>query len=150
MTFPNSDNDGYYKMQKMPITTLYRWFLYDITGEDAKKSFKLFNLSSVSEEGNEKELEDSELRLTEISPLLPIVKMYADISATYTYDIQKEELLKAKGVTPSMLESSSKSLKEFYSSMVFNGLLAMLSAAVELELIELHGTFTGISETDDE
>ncbi|CAB4129606.1 hypothetical protein UFOVP115_60 [uncultured Caudovirales phage] len=144
------DNDGDYKMQKLPISTLYRWFLYDISGEDAKKSFTLFELSPVSEEGDEKELEDSEIRLTEVTPLLPLVKMYADMSAKYTFDIQKEELLKAKGVTPSMVESSSKTLKEFYSSMVFNGLLGMLAAAVELELIELNGTFTGIKETDDE
>jgi hypothetical protein len=33
--------------------------------------------------------------------------------------------------------------------MTFNGIMAILSAAVELELIELNGTFTGIKETEE-
>lgn len=147
---PQDDHEGYYKKQELPMTTLYRWYLYDVIGEDAKKNFKLFNLSPVSEEGDEKELQDSGVRLNEISPLLPLIKMYADMNAKYTYDIQKEELLKSKGVTPAMLESSSKSLKEFYSNMAFNGILAILAAAVELELLELNGTFTGVKEIDNE
>ena len=148
MTWPISDNDGYYKMQKLPVTTLYRWFLYDVSGDDAPNDFGLFHLSSVSEEGHGKELEDSETRLTTIAPLLPLIKMYADINATYSFNIQRAELLKAEGVTPEMLDSSSKSLKQFYSSMAFNVILAVLSSAVELEILELNGTFTEIKETD--
>jgi len=149
MTWPISNNDGYHKMQKLPITTLYRWYLYDVIGEEANKNISLFNLSPVSEEGNEKELEDSEERLIEISPLLPLIKLYADMNATYTYEVQSKELLKTDGVTPELLAASSKSLKEFYSTMAFNGILSLLSSAVELDLVELHGTFTGLKETDE-
>ena len=54
------------------------------------------------------------------------------------------------GITESMIESSSDNLKEFYSNMAFNALTAALSSAVELNLIELHGLFTGIKEKDNE
>ena len=146
MTWPIPEDDG--KVHKLPITTLFRWFLYDVAGEEANDYISVFNLSSVSSEGHEKELEDSEARLIEISSLTPLISLYADMNAKHSFDIQKSELLKVKGVTEDMLESSSSGLTDFYSQMTFNGIMAMLAAAVELDLIELNGTFTGIKEKD--
>lgn len=136
-------------MQKLPITTLFRWYLYDITGEDANKSIKVFNLSPVSAEGDEKELEDSEARLIAISALTPLISLYADMNAKHSFEVHKQQLLKVKGITEEMLSAGSEGLVEFYSQMTFNGIMAMLSAAVDLDIIELNGTFTGIKETEE-
>lgn len=149
MTWPIPESSSNGKLQKLPITTLFRWYLYDIIGEEANDHIEVFNLSSVSSEGHEKELEDSEARLINISALTPLISLYSDMNAKHSFEVQKSELLKVKGVTEEMLESSSPGLTEFYSQMTFNGIMAILSAAVELELIELNGTFTGIKETEE-
>lgn len=143
----SSDNSS---LHKVPITTLYRWYLYDIVGNKANEYIDLFELTSVSEEGNEKEIENSEIRISTISALLPFLNLYANINAEYSFEVHREEMLKIPGVTESMLESSSGNLKEFYSNIAFNALTAALSASVELGLIELNGFFTGIKESDDE
>jgi hypothetical protein len=148
VNWPISDAEGHGKMHKIPVNMLYRWFLYDIIGEDANKNIKLFNLSPVSGEGDEKELEDAEARLTEIAALIPFIKLYADMTAQYSFDVHRKELLKVSGMTAETLDASANVLKEFYSSMSFSGIVAMLSSAVELEILELNGTFTGVKEED--
>jgi hypothetical protein len=137
-------------IHKVPITTLYRWYLYDIIGDDANKHIDLFELSLVSEEGNEKELENSELRLSAIETLLPFLNLYANINAEYSFEVHKEQMIKIQGITESMVESSSENLKEFYSNIAFNALISAISAAVDLKLLELNGFFTGIKDNDDE
>ena len=136
-------------MHKVPVNMLYRWYLYDIIGEEANKNIKLFNLSPVSSEGDEKELEDAEERLIEISPLIPFIKLYADMNAQHSFDVHRKELLRLTGMSAESLNAGASVLKEFYSSMSFNGIVALLSAAVELDLLELNGTFTGVKEENE-
>ena len=138
------------EIHQVPITTLYRWYLYDIIGENANKHIDIFGLTPVSEEGNEKELEDSEIRISEIEPLLSFLSLYANINAEYSFEVHKGQMMKIPGITESMIESSSDNLKEFYSNMAFNALTAALASAVDLKLITLHGLFTGIKDKDDE
>ena len=138
------------ELHQVPITTLYRWYLYDIIGENANKHIDIFGLTPVSEEGNEKELEDSEIRISEIEPLLSFLSLYANINAEYSFEVHKGQMMKIPGITESMIESSSDNLKEFYSNMAFNALTAALASAVDLKLITLHGLFTGIKDKDDE
>jgi hypothetical protein len=148
MSWPISGAEGQGKMQKVPVNMLYRWYLYDIVGEDANKNIELFNLSPVSTEGDEKELEDAEKRLIEISSLIPFIKLYSDMNAQYTFEVHKSELKKIGGISDEAVNSGAAGLKEFYSSMTFSGIVALLSAAVELEIIELNGTFTGVKEEE--
>ena len=142
--------EGKGEIHQVPITTLYRWYLYDIVGDDANKHINVFDLSPVSSEGNDKELEDSETRLSNIDAMLPFLNLYANINAEYSFEIHKAEMMKIQGITESMIESSSDNLKEFYSNIAFNALTSAVSAAVELKLLELHGVFTGIKEKDNE
>jgi len=148
VTWPISHDGEDGQTHKIPINMLYRWYLYDIVGDEANKSIKLFNLSPVSDEGNEKELEDAENRLIHISPLIPFIRLYADMNAQHSFNVHREELLKIPGVTAETLDSGAASLKNFYSNMSFNGIVALLSAAVELEIIEINGMFAGIKEED--
>jgi hypothetical protein len=138
------------EIHQVPVSTLYRWYLYDIIGDDADSHVDIFKLSHVSSEGHEKELEDSELRILEIEPLFPFLSLYAGMNAEYSYEVHKAQMMKIPGISESMIESSSDNLKEFYSNLAFNALTAALAAAVDLKLVELRGLFTGIKEQEDE
>jgi len=148
--WPIPEPAGVGEIHQVPVTTLFRWYLYDTVGSDANKNIGVFNLSPVSEEGHEKEQDDSDNRLFNIDALLPFLTIYANMNAEFSFEAHRKEMLKIPGVDESMLESSSTTLKEFYSNLTFNGLLATISAAVELNLIKLHGTYTGLKETDNE
>jgi hypothetical protein len=148
--WPIPEPEGVGEIHQVPVTTLFRWYLYDTVGSDANKNIGIFNLSPVSEEGHEKEQDDSDNRLFNIDALLPFLTIYANMNAEFSFEAHRKEMLKIPGVDESMLESSSTTLKEFYSNLTFNGLLATISAAVELNLIKLHGTYTGLKETDNE
>jgi len=150
MGWPISEPENPGKIQKVPITTLYRWYLYDILGEEANKNIEVFGLSPVSNEGHEKEQEDSENRLFAIEALLPFLTIYANMNAEFSFEIHRKEMLKVSGIDESVLESGADALKEFYSNIAFNSMLAAVSAAVELNLIKMYGMYTGIEEGNDE
>jgi len=145
---PEPDESG--EVHQVPITTLFRWYLYDTVGENANKNINIFDLSPVSDEGHEKEQDDSDSRLLAIDPLIPFLTIYANMNAEFSFEVHKKEMLKIEGIDESMLESSSATLKEFYSNLTFNGLLAAMSAAVELNLVKPYGIYTGIKEKDNE
>lgn len=145
---PEPENIG--EIHQVPVTTLFRWFLYDIAGPEANDNIGIFDLSPVSKEGDEKEQDDSENRLLAIEVLIPFLTIYANMNAEFSFEAHRKEMLKIEGVDESMLELSSATLKEFYSNLTFNGLLAAMSAAVELSLIKPYGVYTGIKEKDNE
>lgn len=145
---PEPEETG--KLHQVPVTTLFRWYLYDTIGADANKNIGVFDLSPVSEEGHEKEQDDSDNRLFAIEDILPFLTIYANMNAEFSFEAHRQEMLRIPGIDESVLESSSETLKEFYSNLTFNGMLAAVSAAVELNLIKMHGRYTGIKEKDNE
>lgn len=149
-TWPIPEPEDMGEIHQVPITTLFRWFLYDTAGPEANENIGIFDLSPVSEEGHEKEQDDSDNRLLAIDALIPFLTIYANMNAEFSFEAHRKEMLKIEGVDESMLESSSATLKEFYSNLTFNGLLAAMSAAVELSLIKPYGVYTGIKEKDNE
>jgi hypothetical protein len=146
--FVNPDEDG--DIHKIPVSTLYRWYLYDTLGDEANQYIDVFNLSPVSEEGDEKEIEESERRLGVIDSLLPFISLYATMTAQCSFEAHRKEMLKIPGVTESVLESSADTLKEFYSALTFNGLVSAFAAAVDLKLVTLPGFRTGIQKEKNE
>jgi len=150
VNWPLPSFDGSGERHKVPINMLLRWYLYDIAGEAANSEISLFNLTPVSEEGDQKETEDSEARLEAISAILPLIKLYSDMNAQYAFSTQRKDFLKIAGVTEDVLNSSSAALKSMYSHITFNGILAILAAAVELDLLEFNGIMTEIKDVEDE
>ena len=149
-TWPIPEPEDVGEIHQVPITTLFRWYLYDTIGPEANKNINVFSLSPISDEGHDKEQEDSDNRLFNIDALIPFLTIYANMNAEFSFEAHRKEMLKIPGIDESMLESSSEALKEFYSNLTFNGLLATMSAAVELNLVKMHGMYTGIKEKDNE
>jgi hypothetical protein len=111
---------------------------------DPNKSAEIFDLMPVSQEGDDKEREDSEIRLYNIEPLMSFINLYSNMNAEYIFETQKSDLLKMPNVSEEMLENEINKLKALYSTITYAGLTTAISAAVELRLISLNGTFTGI------
>lgn len=143
MTWPiEQDPDD--EVHQLPLTTLFRWYLYDMEATDPNKSAEIFDLMPVSQEGDDKEREDSEIRLYNIEPLMSFINLYSNMNAEYIFETQKLDLLKMPNVSEEMLENEINKLKALYSTITYAGLTTAISAAVELRLISLNGTFTGI------
>ena len=90
----NSDDrfeDVSLSLNDVPMTTLIRWFLYDTAVYEENAAAELIGLNRVSEEGDNKEREDSDTRLEEIEPLLPFIEAMADISSNVLASIQVKE-----------------------------------------------------------
>jgi len=147
MTWPIShDNEGSHEISKIPITTLFRWLLYDISSDDAPLYSHVFNLTPVSEEGHLKEQNDSDIRLDNIEELVPLLTFYATATTEFAFNLHKTKLTKLEGITEDMVDASEESFKEFYYHMVFAGLLSSFSALKELDIIKLNTIHTSIQE----
>jgi hypothetical protein len=147
MTWPIShDNEGPNNLNKIPITTLFRWLLYDITSEDAPLYSHIFDLTPVSEEGNLKEQNDSDIRVENITDIVPLLTFYATATAEFAFNLHKTKLVKVEGITEDMVAATEESFKEFYYHMIFAGLMGSYSALKELDIIKLNSVHTSIQE----
>jgi len=139
-----------HEMHKIPVSTLLRWFLYDVNASDAKENIEIFNLTAVSEEGHEKETEDSDARMEEIVDLLPFLSFYANATADYAFALNKKYLLEIPGITEEVIEASEEPLKSFYINLAMSALISAFASATELSIIRLNGTHTEIKKESNE
>lgn len=77
--------------QDLPVSTLVRWFLYDTDLSDPNDLAIALGLNPVSEEGESKELEDSDNRLFEVADLFPYLDTIAEIAANSVVAAQLSE-----------------------------------------------------------
>lgn len=116
--------------EQIPLSTLIRWYCYDLGVEDANDLFKAFDLMPVSQEGEEYELDQSTDRVKEVDPLLPFFEMIAAINAKAIATIQLEE---SGG---EILQDSDRALMEgLYRQVSFAALVAAFSSALEIGFI---------------
>lgn len=142
--FSSNDDDDDEEAERIPVSTLFRWYLYDMDVKDPNTLGKAFDLLPVSAEGDEKERQDAEARIAKVDPLISFLNLYSHINSQYIFETQKATLLKMPGVTSEVLESEADSIGMFYQNVTFAGLLTTFSAAVDLGLIRINGSFTGV------
>jgi hypothetical protein len=122
---------------EVPITTMVRWFIHDIGyGDDNVDTF--IGLPPISEEGNSKEAQDSDLRLVEIKPLVSFIDSMSDISANVLASIavasadDGEELPEGEDI-----DEMAEMLAMLYKSVSLSTLIGAFSTASALGLIEI-------------
>lgn len=147
MTWPMREESGddNATLHKVPLNMLYRWFMYDMNVEVPNDHIDIFKITPVSEEGDEKERQDSEARADAIEPLLPFLNLYANMNAHYIFEMQKKDLINAPAAISERLDSDKATIKAFYSQVTLAGLITALSSAVELGILKSEGAFTGIN-----
>ena len=121
---------------EVPVTTMVRWFLHDIGSEGLEE---IIGLSPVSEEGYDKEQQDSDERLTELNPIVPFIEFISSIAGNvlstnallYTDNEDLEELFDED------IDDLSSNLSTIYKSIAFSSIIGAFSIASSLGLIQI-------------
>lgn len=119
----------------IPLTTLARWYLYDTDLEEPNKIAPKLGMSLVSEEGNEKELEDSDKRIDRILTLYPFIGAIADINARAVSAAQIMHMEKQNGGID--LADSEGMISELYRTIGHAAITSAFSTAIELGIVRL-------------
>lgn len=124
------------ELTSIPVSTVIRWCLYDMSISETNEIAVAMGLSPVSEEGHEKEVQDSNERLANIYELLPFVEMMSDISSKICTASQLRELesvvdLEALELTPESIESLVAAQK----AVAFAAIVSVLSSGIELGIL---------------
>lgn len=146
----HSKNEGPDEASKIPVSTLFRWFLYDID-DNPDQCSHIFGLTPVSDEGHGKETADSVERLDRIDDLIEFLNLYSNMTAQYVVANQGEELRKIANLSDDEFKKESDKLAKIYMQVTFSGLIAAFSSAAELGLITLEGAIAELTvkEQDD-
>lgn len=132
--------------EQIPLSTLIRWYCYDLGVEDANDLFRAFDLMPVSQEGEEYEIDQSFDRIKEVDPLLPFFEMIAAINAKAISTIQLQD-----AGDDAVLQEGDKDLMEgLYRQVSFAALVAAFSTALELGFLKKSYNFLSIYGADKE
>ena len=115
---------------EIPMTTLFRWFLYDTGLDDANKLAELVGLNRVSEEGDAKEQEDSDLRLSRLYSLMSYIDAISDMTADTFVAMQEGK--DADGLTDEETEAS----RIIYKAVGMSTLIGALSIGLDLGILD--------------
>ena len=130
--------------KEVPFSTILRWSLYDLSVEKPNEIAVLIGLNPVSDEGDKKEIEDSEDRLTQLDGLLPFIDIISElnakiISAVQMRDMTEDGLLEEDAFGPEELEH----MESFYKSIGFSALITAFSSGIALDIIHPNTVSTG-------
>jgi hypothetical protein len=135
--------DDEYKVIKseIPFSTLTRWYLYDLSLEDPNELAVALGLNPVSDEGDEKETEDSALRLERLDALLPYLDIISELNAKIITTTQLLELGKKGDIDD--LEDDVAIMKDLYHVVGFSALVSAFSSGMELGILYPNATSIG-------
>ena len=147
--FWKKDDSPQVYSNQIPLSTLIRWYCYDLGIEEPNDLFRAFDLMPVSKEGEEYEMGESETRVDEIVGLLPFFEMIAAINAKAISTIQLQDI-----ETEDVSEIEPELMEGLYQQVSFAALVAAFSAALELGFLNKSYNFLSIyganKEDDDE
>ena len=123
-------------------TTLMRWYLYDMDVSNPEALAERLELPAISEEGSEKEKQDSEIRMGKVDTYEPFIKMMASISGQVINTIQdeyfeahiREEFPDVTEEEIATLQAARAENAEFYDQIGFAAALFTLSVGFHVGL----------------
>lgn len=139
----DSSDDGYSETRReIPVTTLARWYLYDMDVKHVNKLAMSLDLMPVSEEGDEKERQDSNARVSIIEPLIPFISIMSEINAKAVVQVQRNDLPPHLKKAFQQHTHELEQILQFYQQLSFAAIFSAFSSAAELGLVDVSGTFT--------
>jgi len=136
---------------EVPFTTLSRWYLYDIEPvDDINGLAEVIGLSPISEEGDEKERQESEARVEKIIPLMPFLDHMSDVSAVTMSAIHLHGLLdEDPDMSDEELEEKAEAVKDVYKAVALSTLMGTFSVALNIGIIHTDTVDSGVREGED-
>jgi len=123
----------------VPMTTIMRWYLYDTAMAVPNSVAEEVGLTPVSQEGDVKEQEDSDVRVANILPILPYLESIADISATVLTSIHLKEMREHNSEMAEEFEAEIETMSTVYKAVALSTLIGAFSIGTALDLIHLAG-----------
>jgi hypothetical protein len=141
----------------VPFSTITRWYLYDTDLVKNKNEIaEMLGLTPISEEGENKEQEDSDNRIKQMAPLMPYLEAMSELSANAISSMHIKELLsKVPEDKQEQALEELESMGTVYKAIALSTLIGSFSIALNLGMIS-HDTFDtrfmelGDMEDDDE
>lgn len=128
---------------EFPMSTILRWYLYDTGLDDANKLAEFVGLNKVSEEGNAKEQEDSDIRVSRIMELMPYIDALSDISAD-----TMAALHMSNGKGAELTEEETEASKIIYKAVSMSSLIGALSIGISIGILDSGALSSGRIEMD--
>ena len=128
---------------EIPMSTILRWYLYDTGLDDANKLAEFVGLNKVSEEGNIKEQEDSDLRIGRIVDLMPYIDAVSDISAA-----TMAALHQSKGESDNFTDEEREHTKIIYKAVSMSTLIGALSIGINIGVLDSGALSSGRIDMD--
>jgi hypothetical protein len=114
----------------VPTSTLVRWYLHDLVVESPNEIAAKFGLTPISDEGIQKEEQDSQYRIQKLAPLIPYLNLIADINARVIAYTQLRASM-SEG-----LEDEIEELMEFYAAVGMSALISAFASGIEIGIIQ--------------
>jgi len=122
--------------QDVPLSTLMRWYIYDTGADSENEIAEVLGLTPVSEEGNNKERQDSEDRLGEVLDLMPYLDFISSVAADAVAGMQMKEMKKAGLITTDAdIEDDMSTMASVYKAIAISSLVGGFSIALRLGLV---------------
>jgi hypothetical protein len=124
--------------EPIPMSTILRWIMYDTGIQDDRKLTSLVGLTPVSDEGNTKEIEDSEDRLTDIYDILPFLEMISELTANLLSTMHMKDVSELEPDNEIDIEEIEM-MKSLYKSVGMAASISAFSTGVKLGLVDIKG-----------
>lgn len=127
----------------VPMSTLLRWYLYDMEVTNREELAAKIELPPISDEGIQMEQKDSEQRMAKVMEFESMVKAIAEVNGYIISTIQQENLeLHMAEMFPeaspeeiAKIQEAQEDAVEFLDQVGFGACMFMLSVGFQLGLI---------------
>jgi hypothetical protein len=134
--FKKKDEDFEVFTRDIPLSTILRWYVYDTELGEPNEVAEILGLNRASEEGDEKEREDSDVRMDNIEYLLPYLNAMSDIAADVITGVQVDEIKKDNPDNAEEIERELDTMRVLYKVVSLSAIIGAFSSAMEIGLIE--------------
>ena len=110
--------------------------MYDTELADPAELAEILGMNPDSEEGMDKEREDSDIRMSRIEYLMPFLHTMSEIAADTITGIQINEILNKNPDAKEEIERESDTMRTMYKVIALAAMMGAFSSAAELSLIE--------------
>jgi hypothetical protein len=120
----------------VPTSTLFRWFLYDTRVSTPNKFAEAAGFVPISDEGEEMERRESDVRLLNVIPYMDFIELMANITGEVLAETFAGVLRKYGLVESDLsIEDEKELMCELYTQISASALIPSFSAALQLGII---------------
>ncbi len=147
--FFNRDAEVSIETTNIPFSTLARWSLYDLELDNPNTIGVEMGLNPVSNEGDEKEREDSADRIAAINHLAPFFDMVSDLTGTVLSISQINSIKESGLLSEEATDEDIEIIAMFFKAISISALIIAFSSAMRLGMIESNVTYNSVIEGED-